>query len=50
MDGFETTRRIKAHCALQQIPVIFMTGLSETQPIVEGLSEDAAMLSTPVRI
>lgn len=36
MDGFETTRQIKAQRALQHIPVIFMTGLSETQHIVEG--------------
>lgn len=36
MDGFETTRRIKVRRELAHIPVIFMTGLSETQHIVEG--------------
>ncbi len=36
MDGFDTTRRIKSQRDLQHIPVIFMTGLSETQHIVEG--------------
>jgi DNA-binding response OmpR family regulator/DNA-binding CsgD family transcriptional regulator len=37
MDGFETTRRLKRHSALAHVPVIFMTGLSETENIVEGL-------------
>jgi DNA-binding NarL/FixJ family response regulator len=36
MDGFETTRRIKVKRELRHIPVIFMTGLSETEHIVEG--------------
>ncbi|MCF7982983.1 MAG: response regulator [Thiohalocapsa sp.] len=36
MDGFETTRRIKLRRELAHIPVIFMTGLSETRHIVEG--------------
>jgi DNA-binding NarL/FixJ family response regulator len=37
MDGFETTRRLKRNAALAHVPVIFMTGLSETENIVEGL-------------
>ncbi len=37
MDGFETTRRLKRHSTLSHVPVIFMTGLSETEHIVEGL-------------
>ncbi len=37
MDGFETTRRMKRNATLAQVPVIFMTGLSETENIVEGL-------------
>ena len=37
MDGFETTRRMKRNAALAHVPVIFMTGLSETENIVEGL-------------
>jgi len=34
--GFETCRRIKAEPAWSHIPVIFMTGLSETAHVVEG--------------
>ncbi|MET0352115.1 MAG: response regulator, partial [Rhizobacter sp.] len=36
LSGFETCRRIKQDAALQHIPVIFMTGLSDTQHVVEG--------------
>ena len=37
MDGFETCRRLKARGHLAHVPVIFMTGLSETEHIVRGL-------------
>ena len=36
LDGFDTCRRIKAHAEWSHIPVIFMTGLSETSHIVKG--------------
>jgi len=36
LSGFETCRRIKANPALAHIPVLFMTGLSETSHVVEG--------------
>jgi len=36
LSGFETCRRIKADAACAHIPVIFMTGLSETAHIVEA--------------
>ena len=36
LDGFDLCRRIKAHAAWSHIPVIFMTGLSETSHIVRG--------------
>ncbi len=38
MDGFETCRRLKAKPQIAGVPVIFMTGLSETEHIVKGLS------------
>ena len=38
LDGFETTRRIKARSALQHVPIIFMTGLTETEHVVRGLA------------
>jgi DNA-binding response OmpR family regulator/DNA-binding CsgD family transcriptional regulator len=37
IDGFETCRRIKRDRSLAHVPVIFMTGLSDTQDIVKGL-------------
>ena len=37
MDGFEACRAIKADPDLASIPVIFMTGLSDTDDIVRGL-------------
>lgn len=37
MDGFETCRRLKQQAGLKNIPVIFMTGLSDTEHIVMGL-------------
>lgn len=37
LDGFETCRRLKAKRHLAHVPVIFMTGLSETEHIVRGL-------------
>lgn len=37
MDGFETCRRLKRDAGLSDVPVIFMTGLVETEHIVSGL-------------
>ena len=36
MDGFETTRRLKRLTAAAHVPVIFMTGLTDTAHIVRG--------------
>jgi DNA-binding NarL/FixJ family response regulator len=36
LDGFETCRRLKALPAVASIPVIFMTGLTETEHVVRG--------------
>jgi PAS domain S-box-containing protein len=38
MDGFETCRRLKANDSTKDIPVIFMTALSETVDKVKGLN------------
>ena len=38
LSGFETCRRIKDTPGWAHIPVIFMTGLSETQHVVEGFA------------
>jgi DNA-binding NarL/FixJ family response regulator len=38
MNGFETCRRLKRERLLTHLPVIFMTGLSETEHVVEGLA------------
>jgi DNA-binding NarL/FixJ family response regulator len=37
LDGFETCRRLKHKPPLAHLPVIFMTGLSETEHVVQGL-------------
>lgn len=36
IDGFETCRRLKANDSTQDIPVIFMTALSQTAVVVKG--------------
>jgi DNA-binding NarL/FixJ family response regulator len=38
MDGFETCRRLKGEKQLSHLPIIFMTGLSETEHVVQGLA------------
>jgi DNA-binding response OmpR family regulator len=37
MSGFETCRQLKRNRGLAHVPVIFMTGLTETEDIIEGL-------------
>ncbi len=37
MDGFEACRRMKQLKALASVPIIFMTGLAESQDVVRGL-------------
>lgn len=38
MDGFEACRSLKSLPALSNVPVIFMTGLTETEHVVRGLA------------
>lgn len=39
IDGFETCRRIKAEPATAGIPILFMTGLSELDHLLQGFGE-----------
>ncbi len=36
LDGFETCRRIKAQPMLEDVPVLFMTALTESEHVLEG--------------
>jgi DNA-binding NarL/FixJ family response regulator len=36
-DGFETCRRLKQNKAVAHVPIIFMTGLTDTEHIIKGL-------------
>jgi DNA-binding NarL/FixJ family response regulator len=36
LDGFETCRRLKTNAANVDLPIIFMTGLSETEDVIRG--------------
>ncbi len=38
MDGFETCRRLKRNPKLVDVPVIFMTGLSDTEHVLSGFA------------
>lgn len=51
MDGFETCRQLKANPAISQVPVVFMTGLTETEHIVHALEAGGVdYLSKPINI
>ena len=51
MDGFETCRRLKANAAIAQIPVVFMTGLTETEHVVNALDSGGVdYLTKPINI
>lgn len=51
MDGFETCRRLKANPAASQVPVIFMTGLTETEHVVNALDSGGVdYLTKPINI
>ena len=50
MDGFETCQRVKEDPELAGIPVIFMTGLTDTTDIVRGLEAGGVdYLTKPIR-
>ncbi|MBJ3783703.1 response regulator transcription factor [Devosia sediminis] len=51
LDGFETCRRMKALAALTHVPIIFMTGLTETEHIVHALESGGVdYLSKPINV
>lgn len=51
MDGFETCRRLKTNTGVAQVPVIFMTGLTETEHVVHALSSGGVdYLTKPINI
>jgi DNA-binding response OmpR family regulator len=51
MDGFETCRRLKANASVAQVPVIFMTGLTETEHVVHALGSGGVdYLTKPINI
>ena len=50
MDGFETCRNLKADPKLSDIPVIFMTGLGDSEDVVRGLEVGGVdYLTKPIR-
>ncbi|HBF31540.1 response regulator transcription factor [Rhizobium sp.] len=51
MDGFETCRQIKANPTVAQVPVIFMTGLTDTEHVVHALDSGGVdYLTKPINI
>lgn len=50
IDGFETCRRIKSSESTRNIPVVFMTGLTETEHILRGFSAGGVdYVTKPIR-
>lgn len=50
MDGFEVARRLKAEFLTQHIPVIFMTGLTETEHVLSAFAAGGAdYVTKPIR-
>lgn len=50
IDGFEVARRLKADFSTQHIPIVFMTGLTETEHVVAAFEAGSAdYVAKPVR-
>jgi DNA-binding NarL/FixJ family response regulator len=50
MDGFEVARRLKADFATHHIPIVFMTGLTETEHVVAAFTAGGAdYVTKPIR-
>ncbi|MCA1404343.1 response regulator [Ensifer sp. IC3342] len=51
MDGFDTCVRLKANASVTQVPVVFMTGLTETEHVVRALEAGGVdYLTKPINI
>ncbi|RVJ72379.1 response regulator, partial [Sinorhizobium medicae] len=51
MDGFDTCARLKANASVAQVPVVFMTGLTETEHVVRALESGGVdYLTKPINI
>lgn len=51
MDGFDTCARLKANASVAQVPVVFMTGLTETEHVVRALEAGGVdYLTKPINI
>jgi DNA-binding NarL/FixJ family response regulator len=51
LDGFETCRRLKETPAVAHVPVIFMTGLTETEHVVHALESGGVdYLTKPINL
>jgi len=50
MDGFEVARRLKAHPETAHIPIIFMTGLTETEHVITAFGAGGVdYVTKPIR-
>jgi len=50
LDGFEVARRLKADFSTQHIPIVFMTGLTETEHVVAAFAAGGAdYVTKPIR-
>lgn len=51
MDGFEVFRKLKEEPETEQIPITFLSGMSDTRDIVNGLQEGAVdYITKPIKI
>lgn len=51
LDGFETCRRLKSMAGVAHVPVIFMTGLTETEHVVHALESGGVdYLTKPINL
>jgi CheY-like chemotaxis protein/DNA-binding CsgD family transcriptional regulator len=50
IDGFEVARRLKADYSTQHVPIVFMTGLTETEHVVAAFAAGSAdYVTKPIR-